>query len=181
MNATDATSELVDEVDLEDRVLRIVPRSEMRRERLRHRAVFVAVVDGHGRMLVHRRSSSKDIWPGWCDIAVGGVVSSGESYEAAAIREVAEEVGIVETTCEVIDGGVARPYDDDSVSLLGRCFMVTHSGPFHFADGEVADAWWVALDDVDALIRREPVLPDSLALVWPLLRPPDHVARPPER
>lgn len=180
MIESNASGELVDEVDLEDRMLRVVPRSVMRRERLRHRAVFVAVVDGHGRLLVHRRSTAKDIWPGWCDIAVGGVVASGESYETAAIREVAEEMGIIVATCEIIDGGVARPYDDDRVSLLGRCFKVTHPGPFHFADGEVADAWWVSLEDIDALTRRESVLPDSLALLWPLLRPSDHVACPPE-
>ena len=175
-----ASAELVDEVDVEDRVLRVVPRSVMRRERLRHRAVFVAVMDGGGRLLVHRRSATKDIWPGWCDIAVGGVVASGESYETAAVREVAEEVGLTRATCEVIDGGVARPYDDDRVSLLGRCFVVIDPGPFHFADGEVADAWWVALEDVDDLTRREDVLPDSLALLWPFLRPSDPVARPPE-
>jgi 8-oxo-dGTP pyrophosphatase MutT (NUDIX family) len=166
-----ASVELVDEIDVEDRVLRVVPRGVMRRDRLRHRAVFVAVMDGDGRLLVHRRSVTKDLWPGWCDIAVGGVVSSGESYETAAVREVAEEVGVTRAVCEVIDDGVARPYDDDQVSLLGRCFRVTHPGPFHFADGEVADAWWVALEDIEDLLRSERVLPDSVALLWPLVRP----------
>lgn len=164
--------ELVDEVDTNDQVLRVVPRTVMRRDRLRHRAVFVAVVDGEGRLLVHRRSIDKDVWPGWCDIAVGGVVLSGESYESAAIREVAEEVGARGTECEVIDGGVARPYDDDQVSLLGRCFRVRHSGPLAFADGEVTEAWWVPIEEVEALTRRENFLPDSWALLWPLLRPP---------
>ena len=166
-----ANAELVDEIDVDDRVLRVVPRSTMRAERLRHRAVFVAVLDGSGRLLVHRRSPAKDVWPGWCDIAVGGVVASGETYEVAAAREVAEEIGIRGASCEVIDDGVARIYDDDAVSLLGRCFRVTHPGPFRFADGEVTEAWWVRLEDVEESMRREPFLPDSVALLWPLLRP----------
>lgn len=173
MTADDVNGELVDEVDGEDRVLRVVTRREMRRGRLRHRAVFVAVTDGENRLLVHRRAMTKDVWPGWCDIAVGGVVSSGESYESAAIREVAEEVGIFDAECEALDRGVSRPYEDDQVSLLGRCFRVRHSGGIRFADGEVTQAWWVPLDEVVEWTRRDRFLPDSLALLWPLLRPSD--------
>lgn len=66
-----AGDELVDIVDEFDHVVDSVPRRVMRAERLRHRAVFIAVVDGMGRLLVHRRSPAKDVWPGWCDIAVG--------------------------------------------------------------------------------------------------------------
>jgi 8-oxo-dGTP pyrophosphatase MutT (NUDIX family) len=173
MSVDDANGELVDEVDIDDRVLRVVPRSVMRRDRLRHRAVFVAVTDGEGRLLVHRRSDGKDVWPGWFDIAVGGVVASGESYESAATREVAEEVGVTDAECEVLDAGRARSYDDDQVSLLGRCFRVCHPGPFLFSDGEITEAWWSPMEDVEAMIRRESFLPDSLALLWPLLRPSD--------
>ena len=79
--------EMVDIVDEHDVVISTVSRHEMRQNRLCHRAVFIAVMDGAGRLLVHRRSPHKDVWPGWCDIAVGGVVSAGESYLAAAIRE----------------------------------------------------------------------------------------------
>ena len=68
-------AELVDVVDETDSVIDTVPRSVMRAGRLRHRAVFIAVTDGAGRLLVHRRSPHKDVWPGWCDIAVGGVVA----------------------------------------------------------------------------------------------------------
>lgn len=163
------TSEWVDVVDTDDRVVRTVPRSEMRRDRLRHRAVFVAVLDGTGRVLVHRRSESKDVWPGWLDIAVGGVVTSGESYERAARRELAEEIGVSDVEPIEIDGGRIQVYDDADVSLVGRCYVVTSSGPFVFADGEVSDAWWVTRDEFEELRRRERFLPDSLVLLLPLL------------
>ena len=163
------TSERVDVVDVDDRVVRTVSRSEMRRDRLRHRAVFVAVLDGVGNLLVHRRSVGKDVWPGWLDIAVGGVVTSGESYADAVRRELVEEIGVSDVDPIEIDRGRVQVYDDADVSLVGRCFAVTTSGPFVFADGEVSEAWWVSRDEFEELRRRERFLPDSLALLLPLL------------
>lgn len=162
--------EFVDVVDEFDRVLRVATRAEMRGQRLRHRAVFVAVTDGDGRILVHRRAVTKDIWPGWLDIAVGGVVASGETYDQAAVRELTEEVGVSGVQVVVLDGGVARAFDDDEVSLLGRCYLVTTPGPFVFRDGEVSEAWWMTRAEFDRLKSRERFLPDSLDLLLPLLQ-----------
>ncbi len=164
-----AGDELVDVVDEFDQVVQVVPRRVMRADRSRHRAVFIAVVDGAGRLLVHRRSPHKDVWPSWCDIAVGGVVGAGENYIDAAHRELAEEIGVSTATLEEIDLGESRAYDDDQVSLMARCYVVTSSGPFTFDDGEVVEAWWVHRDGLDDLLRRERFLPDSLKLLLPLI------------
>ncbi len=160
-------SELVDVVDPDDHVLRTVTRAEMRARRLRHRAVFIAVVGSDGRLLIHQRSFAKDLWPGRWDLAVGGVVASGESYAIAAVRELAEEVGVAGVAPVEIGGG---RYEDGDVALVGRCFRVVADGPFTFADGEVIRAEWVALDDLDTLIEERSFLPDSVALLLPLLR-----------
>lgn len=164
-----AGDELVDIVDEFDKVIQVVPRRVMRADRLRHRAVFIAILDGAGRLLVHRRSPHKDVWPSWCDIAVGGVVGTGESYLEAAHRELAEEVGVSAATLEEIDLGESRAYDDDQVSLMARCYLVTSPGPFTFDDGEVVEAWWVHRDGLNDLLSRENFLPDSLALLLPLI------------
>lgn len=162
----DTTDEMVDIVNTDDRVVTTVTRAVMRRDRLRHRAVFVAVTDGDGRLLVHRRSPLKDVWPGWCDIAVGGVVGSGETYDDAARRELWEELGI-NLVPTPVDDGIVSPYDDDVVSLLGRCYRVVSAGPFRFHDDEVVEAWWVEFGELPALFVRERFLPDSRALLWP--------------
>jgi len=159
---------MVDVVDLDDRMVATVSRAEMRANRLRHRAVFIAVTDTDGRLLVHRRSMHKDVWPGWCDIAVGGVVAAGETYDEAARRELVEEVGL-DLVPTVIDDGVPHAYDDDQVSLLGRCYRVESSGPFTFHDGEVTEAWWMSRSELPGLLARERFLPDSLELVLPRL------------
>lgn len=159
------TSELVDVVDLDDRVVTTVSRAEMRQRVLRHRAVFVVVHDGVGNVLVHKRSPDKDVWPGWMDLAVGGVLRSGETYETGARREVFEEIGIDAIDLEVFDAGRPRPYDDDQVSLLGRCFVLCHGGPFVFRDGEISEAWWTPIAEIDDVVRRHRFLPDSSALL----------------
>ncbi len=159
--------EPVEVVDPDGTVLRVVPRRVMRAERLMHRAVFVAVQHPDGRLLAHRRSEAKDIWPGWWDVAVGGVVAVGEAWDEAAVRELAEEVGVTGVAPEPLGGGT---YVDDEVAILGRCYRVVHPGPFTFADGEVVEAEWVHLHQLAPPAdpdRR--YLPDSLALLLPLL------------
>lgn len=117
-----------------------------------------------GRLLVHRRSDLKDLWPGRWDLAVGGVVAAGETYDEAARREVAEEIGIDGDPRPLGSGGT---YDDDDVSLVGRCYLLVHPGPFTFADGEVVAAEWVDVQSLPDDQRR--YLPDSWALLLPLL------------
>lgn len=157
--------ELVDIVDADDRVIDTVPRAVMRRDVLRHRAVFILVRDPVGRVLIHRRSERKDIWPGWWDIAVGGVVAAGESYDEAARRELREEVGIDLEPVFVSSGA----YDDPEVSLIARCYEVCHDGKVEALDGEVAEFRWVRAEELRGLVAQERFLPDSLALLGPRL------------
>ena len=163
--ALSGADERVDIVDENDVVVDTVSRATMRREVLRHRAVFILVRDAEGRVLIHRRSESKDLWPGWWDIAVGGVVGAGETYAAAARRELFEEVGIEGDPIEISGG----PYEDAEVRLIGRCYEVTHDGAVCLRDGEVAECHWVDIDELHLRLERDRFLPDSLFLLGPRL------------
>ena len=158
--------EMVEEVDTTGQVVRLVSRREMRKMRLRHRSVFIAVVSEAGQILVHRRSETKDVWPGWWDIAVGGVLAPGESYETGAVREVAEELGLTGISLEPIGSGA---FTDDSVNLIAQCFVCRTEGPFTFSDGEITEAHWVSPEELPVWLGAKQFLPDSLALVLPRL------------
>lgn len=162
----DAGDELVDVVDEHDRVVRTVTRREMRAGRLRHRAVSIAVLSSDGRLLVHRRADTKDVWPGMWDLAAGGVVGAGESYEEAARRELAEELGVVVDALDDLGSG---SFTDDAVDLVGRGYRCTHDGPFAFTDGEIAEVRWVTGAELAVLMAEEPFVPDNVALLLPLL------------
>jgi 8-oxo-dGTP pyrophosphatase MutT (NUDIX family) len=146
-------------------VVRVVTRAAMRAERLRHRCVYLLVVDG-GRLLVHQRSPAKDVWPGRWDVAAGGVVGAGEAWHDAARRELAEELGVDAEPRELGQGS----WEDGEVRVLGRVYVVEHPGPFAFADGEVVDARFVTAAELDDLLAAEPTCPDSVELALPFVR-----------
>jgi isopentenyldiphosphate isomerase len=165
-SAGGSSAELVDVVDDDDRVVRTVTRAEMRAGRLLHRAVSIAVFGSDGRLLVHRRADTKDVWPGMWDIAAGGVVGAGEQYDDAARRELAEELGIEVDEMEFLGAG---RFADEAVALIGRGYRCTHDGPFTFTDGEIAEVRWVDAPELRALMSAEPFVPDNVALLLPLL------------
>jgi 8-oxo-dGTP pyrophosphatase MutT (NUDIX family) len=146
-------------------VLRVVTRAEMRAQHLRHRAVYLLVVHD-GRLLVHQRAPHKDVWPSRWDVAAGGVVTAGETWDDAARRELAEELGVDATPVEVGAGG----WDSDEVRVVGRVYVVEHPGPFSFDDGEVVEARFVDRAALDELLGSEPMCPDSVALALPYVR-----------
>ena len=162
-----APREMVDIVDDDDVVIATVTRARMRAERLQHRAVSIAVIGSDGRLLVHRRADTKDVWPGMWDIAAGGVVSAGEDYDTAARRELAEELGIADVELTPLGDG---RYRDEAVALIGRGYVVVSDGPFTFTDGEIAEVRWVDRVQLAELLRAERFVPDSLALLLPLLQ-----------
>jgi isopentenyldiphosphate isomerase len=158
--------EMVEEVDRSGNVLRLVTRADMRQNNLRHRSVFIAVMSVDGDLLVHQRAEHKDLWPGWWDCAVGGVIAPGEEPDAAARRELTEELGIEGAILQPLGSGA---YDDESASLVAWCYSVIHNGPFTFADGEVQRAEWVKPGDLVEWLSAKSFLPDTLALILPRL------------
>lgn len=151
-------NELVEVVDEDDRVVDVVPRSLVRERLLLHRCTYVVVLDPDGRVYVHRRADSKDVYPGFYDVVAGGVNGVGESYEVCAAREVHEELGVT-----------ARPayrfthrYQGPDGRCFGGVFDVVWDGPIRWQPEEVAWGTFLSLDDVDAMIERERFCPDSL-------------------
>ena len=87
--------ESVERVDDQDRVLgRVVSRRQAISENWLHRVAVTVCRDERGRILVHRRSEHLSRFPGLHEAMVGGAVTAGESYEQAAARELAEELGV---------------------------------------------------------------------------------------
>ncbi|MEU9993479.1 NUDIX domain-containing protein [Streptomyces sp. NPDC048045] len=90
----DEMDEWVEQVDDHDQVCGVVLRREAVQRGLLHRVAVTLCRDPGGRILVHRRSERASRFPGHYEVVVGGAVAVGESYEAAAVRELAEEFGV---------------------------------------------------------------------------------------
>jgi isopentenyldiphosphate isomerase len=144
------------------------PRSVMRRDNLPHLVVAVLVRDPAGRIYVHRRTDSKDVFPGMHDCFAAGCLQAGEEVEAAALREVAEELGVV--------GAALRPlsvqrYADAATRHVCHAFEVTYGGPITHQAEEVAWGGWLTPAELrDRLADPSwPFVPDGRALIEPWL------------
>jgi isopentenyldiphosphate isomerase len=141
--------EILDIVDENDQVIGQAPRHRVYAERLRHRAAFVIVRDDAGRVFVHRRTAHKLVFPSLYDMFVGGVLGAGETYDEAARREAAEELG-------VDDLPPPTPlfrflYEAPEHTWWSAVYEVRYNGPVHPQPDEVA---WHAFLTVEELERR---------------------------
>ena len=136
------SEEFFDVVDGRDAVVGRASRREVHAGSLLHRAVHVLVFDGSGRVFLQKRSMEKDIAPGLWDSSCSGHVDSGESYDAAAVRELAEELGL--TIVSVPE----RIFRVEACLETGWEFVwvyrLTHPGPFTLHPDEIErGAWFV--------------------------------------
>ena len=139
--------ELVYEVDDADTVLRAVRRGELTDRCLRHRSVGVLFRDADGRILVHRRAATKRMFPRYHDMFVAGMVPFGESYDEAAHREAAEEIG---QTCVVLTTVGRYRFDDAVVPQCTTMYEAAITGPVVPQESEVE--WFGFLTEAE--LRR---------------------------
>lgn len=151
--------ELADLVDLEDRVVGQAPRSVIRARNLLHRGVGILCRNSRGEVYVHRRTPTKDVFPHLYDMLVGGMVASGESYEAAAAREVAEELGIAGVTPEFL---FAYLYRGPRNYAWVHVFRVLWDGPIVHQESEIEWGAWMPEEDLDAWCEQVEIVPDGL-------------------
>lgn len=152
-----ARQERVVIVDEHNVVVGAAPRHEMRSKRLPHRATFILVFDSRDRLLVQKRTETKDLYPGYYDLAAGGVVVAGESYDDSARREAEEELGIRGVP---LKAQFDFYFEDPGNRCFGRVYSCTCEGPFQLQPEEVVSVEFRALEDVlDG--RIEPVTPDT--------------------
>ncbi len=101
--------EIFDVVDENDRVVATDTRANVHAKKLFHRAVHIFVFRDNGDILVQQRSFEKDTCPGLFSTSCAGHVDSGESYEAAAARELREELGIALPATDLVPLFSQRP------------------------------------------------------------------------
>ncbi|WP_440862931.1 NUDIX hydrolase YfcD [Symbiopectobacterium purcellii] len=152
-----AGTEWVDIVDENNDVIAQASRQQMRAQRLRHRATYIVVHDGMGKILVQRRTEIKDFYPGWLDATAGGVVQTGENMLESARREAEEELGIAGVP--FADHGLFY-FDGDNCRVWGALFSCVTHGPFALQEEEVAEVCWMMPQEVTA--RCDEFTPDSL-------------------
>jgi 8-oxo-dGTP pyrophosphatase MutT (NUDIX family) len=152
-----AVDEPVERVDDQDQVLAVVDRSEAIRRGWLHRIATTVCRDQQGRVLVYRRPENLSRFPGHHEVMFGGAVDIGESYEQAAARELAEELGIhapVRFLFKFLCRGAISPY------WLGVHEAVIPSEVTP-DPGEVAWHGWLTETELREAVRQWRFIPDG--------------------
>ena len=157
----DAATELVDVIDDAGKTVAVVTRAEMRAQRLPHRCAYILVFNAHGKLFIHLRTPTKDVFPSHWDVTIGGVLAAGESFDDGARREAREEIG-VEVHAEPL---FPFRYQDSCTIVHGKVYRVDHDGPFQLQPEEIVRGEFVALDGVSEQATRQPFCPDGIAVL----------------
>ncbi|HYR02245.1 MAG TPA: NUDIX hydrolase YfcD, partial [Syntrophobacteria bacterium] len=136
-----------------------LPRREMRAGNLPHRATYILVFNSRGELYVQKRTQSKDVFPGYYDVAAGGVILTGEGYEEGARRELEEELGIRGIPLiRLFDFS----YKDEAVKVWGAVFSCVYDGEMALQQEEVESGAFLGVDEVFRRAATEPFTPDGL-------------------
>ncbi len=153
--------EMVDIIDGEGRTIGTVSRQEMRRFRLPHRAVYILVFNRRGDLFVHLRTPSKDVYPGYWDVCIGGVLAAGESFDEGALREGREELG-VEIEPEPL---FPFRYEDAASVVQGMVYRAVHEGPFQLQVEEIVQGEFLPLAKIVERAKADKFCPDGLGVL----------------
>ncbi len=152
-------------VDGRDRMVRTAGRDEMRKDGLLHRVTFVLVFNARGEILVQTRTMFKDWYPGRIDLAAGGVMTAGESYDESASRELQEELGIRSALDYEFKIYFEDNHSSPSARIWGSVYSCVSEGPFVLQPEEVAQVCFMTLGEA-LKIPADRTTPDTrLALL----------------
>lgn len=150
-------TEWVDIVNEDNDVIAQASRAQMRAQRLRHRATYIVVHDGMGKILAQRRTQTKDFLPGMLDATAGGVVQADEPLLDSARREAEEELGIAGVP--FAEHGQFY-FEDVHCRVWGGLFSCVSHGPFALQEEEISEVCWLTPEEITA--RCDEFTPDSL-------------------
>lgn len=158
-------AEIFDVVNERDEVIGRQPRSEVHRLGLMHRAVHVLVFNSRRQIFLQKRSLTKDRQPGVWDSSASGHVDSGEDYDACAVRELREEIGLqLSTAPQRLFKLAASAETDQEHVWVYRCEA---EGPFTLHPDEIERGGWFTLDETNRWMMEKPhEFARALLLIW---------------
>ena len=149
--------ELIDIVDENDNVVKTIERTpEWNKSRPDiFRAVNIFTITSDNKIVIQQRSKNKSAGALLFDTSVGGIVTSGYSYEDAAVKEMKEELGIESDLMQV---SKFLDYKHDMPFSYNTLFVARSDGPFKNWEHEAERLEYFTFDELNIMINRFPYL-----------------------
>jgi len=122
-----------------------------------HRAVHVLVFNSSGALLLQKRAPGKYIQPGKWDTSVGGHLGPGESYLAAAYREMAEELGLTGLPLTYLyRSAIRNQIESENV----QTYLAITDNDIVYERSEISEVRFWTYDQIDQAVGQEIFTPN---------------------
>lgn len=154
-------NELIFAVDEQDNPLPPISRSQAHQEGVWHRISHVWIINNQKQILCQQRSLSKDTNPGKWEAFFGGHAGAGETYEESALKETAEETGLLFSPSDLHFFTKAKKSASHTAKHFQAAFYVIWNGSvdqLHIEKEEVEQVVWknvAELEDI-LLVQQDP-------------------------
>jgi len=165
------SEEIFDVVNERDEVIGQAPRKEVHARGLWHRAIHVLVFNSRGEIFLQKRSLKKDIAAGKWDSSSSGHLDTGEDYDACAVRELSEELGLK------LAQPPQRLFKIEACQETGWEFCWIYrgasDGPFILHPEEIETGDWFTPEAVSKWVAEKPGdFASAFLLIWKLYLTP---------
>lgn len=151
-------TEMLELVNQTNELIGVAPRSLVRQDNLLHRGVGILCWNTQGELYVHQRTDSKDLFPSYYDMMVGGALEAGEEYQKAALREIQEELGVGDVPINFL---LETLYEGPKNRSWIQLFEVTWDGPITWQEEEICWGQWMPFERVLSWVDEVATVPDG--------------------
>ena len=160
--------EKLDLVDENDNVVKVVERKEdwlnLIKQDLFSRSVGIVLLNSKNEIFVHQRSFDKEFNPGFFDAAFGGNVTSNETYDEAAQRELLEESGINEKPIFLKKDKRFMPYN----TFISYYYVVSDNEVK--LDHESINGKFMSIDELREFMLKNPFCGEAYEIISELIK-----------
>jgi len=140
--------------------LTLVARSRVHQQGLWHKAANVFLLNSEDQLLIQKRAQAKDVCPGLWDLSVAEHLSPSESFEAAAVRGLEEELGVRGVSLNQLGAPVSVVHVLEKLDIrdheFQQAFWGRFDGDFVIDPLEVAEAEYIDLRSLEIDVRTNP-------------------------
>ena len=159
------STEILEVVDNDDRVVSTEFRGVIHERGLMHRSAQVLLFNSEGELFLQKRSMNKDEFPGLWDSSAAGHLDPGESYHRCALRELREELGIRHK------GKLTRlfkfPASKDTGYEHCTVFLSVSDAPIRLQADEVDEGRWLGPEQMDRFVTDNSLsLTPAIRRIW---------------